>query len=274
MAERAPNDPKTRRKVTAGGGDNAGATTGTKSRGKGTRQRAGGARQHERSWRHELGRGRPPGSKRGCHGRRAASRKQQDRTPRVVWPRWETAAGSNRCWSTLERCGSGKLSTTRAMTSFQTLVIAHDEVCRSRVDGFQCQNGGYNRQGPTRCGGCCAADREIGCQVCGTARDTRSQEWIHGQLDPTLRGLHRGEPSAAAERTVQGLRYSQNSARWTAPALAKSSHGAQKQRQFGFVGNMIRRAEGIEWLTATPVVPVTTRAAGRLRGDWEERASK
>ena len=40
-----------------------------------------------------------------------------------------------------------------------------------------------------------------------------------------------------------------------------------------FVGNVIRWTEVIEWLTATPGVPVTTRAAGRLRGNWEERAA-
>jgi len=62
------------------------------------------------------------------------------------WARWETEAGSNRRWQTLERWWHWQTerNTSVEATRFQSLIVAQDGVCSQRTEGIRCQEGGYH----------------------------------------------------------------------------------------------------------------------------------
>ena len=95
------------------------------------------------------------------------------------WARWETPAGENRRWQTLERWWKWQTerSTESTAERFQSLVVAQDGVCCRRAQGRRCQQGGYRRHGIVLCGGCRATEKVLGCQVCGVAGDIHSPGW-------------------------------------------------------------------------------------------------
>lgn len=233
------------------------------------------------------------------------------------WARWEATSINNRRWATLDRWWHWQTESARPTPAhakrFQTLIIAQDGVCGNRVEGIRCQNGGYNRQGRTRCGGCRAAKGATGCQVCGTEGDIRSHGWgsmgrwtqlcsdciTGGQALPMSALCGGCGINRAVRATVDGsgsckdCAWSADSAMvWMARSRQLCEHGARQEgiqlsidqlrhtvvllarnlaRRESFVGNVVRWAEIVTWLTTTPHIPVTRRG-GDLRGDWEEHA--